>query len=175
MWERLKSHPLLAGGVIIVGLLIFVFFNRSAPVSGGAPASDVATGDALQMAQLQAQTIGQQTAAAVQAQAENNAASLEALKLKYAFQTGANDVAANIASQQINAGLQETTTHDTLSASVANATLKRDTDLASINSNTTIQTTQALSSALVSQAQIASQTSIAAINAQQNSSCWFFC
>lgn len=180
MWENIKSHPLIAGGVVLFLVLVFYLFSGSGgSVASGVPQSDVATGDALQMAQLQAQTIGQQTAAAGQAQSESIAASLEGLKLTLASKDSANILAANIASQQINADLQKTTTHDTLSAGVANATIKGQTDIAQIQSNTTVQTTQALTKALTDQAAFQYYSTVALANAQassnNNSSCMFFC
>ena len=178
MWENIKAHPLITGAVVIFAIIVFMLFSGGGGgVASGVPQSAVATGDALQMAQLQAQTIGQQTAAAGQAQSESIAAGLEGLKLTLASKDSANILAANIASHQINADLQKTTTHDTLSAGVANATLKGQTDLATIQSNTQIQTTQALTNALTDQAAFQYYSTVALANNNQggNSSCMFFC
>ena len=180
MWENIKAHPLITGAVVIFAIIVFMLFSGGGGggVASGVPQSAVATGDALQMAQLQAQTIGQQTAAAGQAQSESIAANLEGLKLTLASKDSANILAANIASQQINADLQKTTTHDTLSAGVANATIKGQTDLATIQSNTQIQTTQALTNALTDQAAFQYYSTVALANNNQgggNSSCMFFC
>ena len=162
MWERIKSHPLIAAGVILVLLVVFYVFSGSSgsAVSSGVPMSDVATGDALQMAQLQAQTIGQQTAAAVQANSDTLGANLEALKLQLNSKDNANALAANIASQQINASVQSKSLTDTLAAGVANNQINATVQQEQIRSNTQIQTTAQLTNALVQQAAIASNTAI---------------
>lgn len=164
--DSVKKHPVLAGSVAVGALLLFVLAKSGSSSVAAAPApGDTTSGNDLASQTLQVQSQLQQYSIAASAAAEHDAASLEALKITTAAQQGANELSANIASQQITAQAQTQQLNSTLLATIENNKTKASTDQAAIQANTTIETTRAVTSALVAQsAQSAAvaQASIAA-------------
>lgn len=172
MWEEIKKHPYVIGGAIAVAILIFVVFGSSGS-GGGAVASsgsgsDVESGNQLAAAQLAANTqiAGQQTA--FQALQEQIGGAISLATIQAHTTDNANELAAGIAAQQINAQSQQAALQTTLSAQVANKQLQNQVDLAAISSNTTLEQTRAVTAALTEQAQINASVASQAINAQRD-------
>lgn len=164
---EVKQHPYVVGGAVIAVIAVVFLFGGSggAASSSAGGMSDVGAGDALQAAQLAAQTqiSGQQTA--LQGQAAQIGGAIQLANIQAQSSADANAVAASIAMAQINSQAQSQQLHDTLSYQALVDNNNTKVDLASISSNTTIQQTATVANALVQQAQINAEVSQAAIKA----------
>lgn len=120
MWNKIKEHPWIVGGIVAVFLIVLIFSSSGSSSSSAAPtATSDPNGDQLQaylasinqqgtVASLQAGTQAQQTAAAVTvAQLQSSSTDL------------ANQLAAQVAENQINVQGSTQQNADTLSAHVA--------------------------------------------------------
>jgi hypothetical protein len=166
MWDKIKEHPWIVGGVIGVFILVLVFSSSSSSSSGGAQAATTGdpNGDQLaaymaqlnqqgQIAQLSATASAQQTEAAVTVAKLQSGSTDTANTLAAQVAEFQSNLAANVAQSQIAAGV----THDTLSAQVQENQIQAG-----------VQNTQIVANALTTEQQIASNTQIAQIKASSD-------
>jgi hypothetical protein len=177
--EWIKSHKIYVIGGIIA-LIVFIYILRSA--GGGSTAAtsqtssgDVAAATALQQAQLAAGAQANQVNAAVQANATNTAAQVTLGTLQIA-QSGAHDqLAAQVATSNINANEQLQSLLGTLSANVATTASNNDVAKTQITATNQVEMQRiladSLTTAYTTQAQVA-QANIAANKDIQTQS-WF--
>jgi hypothetical protein len=176
IWEQLKEHKFIVfaviAGVIFLTYMRGTVSGSSATVDPNAPGGD----SSLQEAQLAAQSTMHQTdvqGAAAQAQI---AAGSHVAELSYQLQSDANQLNANIASQQMADSLQYLTTHDTLQANYANHALDASLQAKQIDATVQTQTTRTLANALVQQAGIKAQAQVSVAQSQScawyNPTCW---
>jgi len=153
MIDWIKQHTLLFG----VGLVAAFVLWRVLSAGGGTAAtaqgegSDVASATALQQAQLQAGAAAGQTAAAVQANADTIAGQLELAKINAAYAGTHDQLAAQIATQQINAEQQTTALVSTLTAGVQTSAINADVAKTTVAANSQVQMQQILATALTQQ------------------------
>jgi hypothetical protein len=185
MIETLKKHPWLMGGTAIVAVLAIVYLNSGSGSSGSVPGgntADVQAAENLQGLQLQAQSQAAGYSAAANAQAEQDATQLALAKIQYGVQGDANDLAAQIASQQISAEQQLGSLQSTLSYKANADTLNAQTQQLAITTNANLQQTQFITNALVEQSKIQADvaktgiiTSGQVYSKAIDASCGFFC
>lgn len=128
--EWMKQHKVMAGGIVIVGVVVLYMFmgggGGGSSASAGAPVADqsaVASGNALQMAQLQANTQIAGINAAAQVQSVHEANALDIAKIQ-----------GTLSSQQIAAQEHTVSTQADVSKSIA--TLQQGVALANITATT---------------------------------------
>lgn len=154
VWENVKQHKLLYGGVALGAIVLFLVLRGSGNVSSAASGT---TDNSLAEAQLQAQSQAQATSAAAEAASEQTAAGLHVADLNYQLQSDAQQLQANIAGQQLADSLQYLSLHDTLQADVANKQTEAQTHALEITTNGQIQQTALYTNALVTQQRIQAQ------------------
>lgn len=169
MIEWLKSHPkLVIGGAI--GFIILVYLlnhsSSSSTTSSDGSTTDVQAATALQTAQLQANQAANQTAAAVQANSDTLAAQQNIASLQYQYQTTHDQLAAGVATSQINADQQVQSLLGQLSADVQINGQNQQTAQTTVIATNQTQQQQILANALVTQSANQANVSIAALNAQ---------
>ncbi len=174
MLEKIKQHPYLLGGVAIIAILVVMRLNSgnaSADTTGSS--GDVSAAEQWQAAQLSANTQTAQYQTAYQAQVENDATQVALAKIQADTSTNANQLAADVASQQINAAEQTATYHDTMVAQVNENQLAAQTQQLSISTGAQTQQLSTVVNGLVqmntNQANVA-QAQIAASEAVQTQS-----
>lgn len=173
--DTIKNRPLLFGSVAVGGIVLIIALRASSggTVEQGTPLyGDVGFGD--QALAMQQQTQRDLGLAQIQAStvADTNAAALEATRIDASYKTDALKTQENISLANINATLQALTTRDTLTAQTEQAQIAADKDKAAISANANVQAQSILAGALVSQSQSQAQVAVAAIQAQPKQSLW---
>lgn len=153
MIEWIKSHPLLFGAGLVAAFVLWRVISSSGGTAATAQGagSDVASATALQQAQLQAGAVAGQTQAAVQANQDTIAGQIELAKIQAAFAGTHDALAANIATQQINANQQTTALVSTLTAGVQTSAINADVAKTTVAANSQVQMQQILATALTQQ------------------------
>jgi hypothetical protein len=170
--DKIKAHPVASGLIIIgIGLVALYMLRGSSPTAVSYDTgTDVSAATGLQAAQLQAASQSQQVAAALQANESNNAAAIELAKIQAATSVNNNTIAADVASQQINAQQQLGSLYYTLNAAVATNAQNQQTEQTRITVGGVTQQQQILADALVQQSANQTAANIAAINASASTS-----
>lgn len=140
--EWIKSHPAMTGGIVIVGVIVIMFAmggHGGGTVSAGAPVQDqsaVASGNALQAAQLQMAAHSQDVQASLAISQQHEANQLDIAKLE-----------AGLAGTQIAASAHNVEIQADVAKSIA--TLQQGVSIAQITADT--QKTVAASNATTAQ------------------------
>lgn len=159
-----KRHPYLSGAAVII--VVVGVYSLS---SGGGQAvttvdqSNVATGDAMQLAAQQAQQQSYAIGAAVQSNQDTIGGQISLAQIAADAQNKHDLIVGNIASQQINADQQTTSLVSTLNNAVQIKALQNDIDKTALTTAAATQQTQIIAGALTSQAQINAGVASAAI------------
>lgn len=151
MLEWIKAHKVwVIGGAVAVALLYFITRHSSAGSSSGTATvgTDVGAATALQQAQLAASAQGQQVAAAAGVRTQETAAQLELGKLQIANAGAHDQLAASVATSQINANEQLQSLLGTLSSNVAIKQSDNTVQSQSIAVNGQVQMQKVLASSL---------------------------
>jgi len=167
--DTIKSRPLLFGSVAVGGIVLIIALRASSggTMQQGTPLyGDVGFGD--QALAMQQQTSRDIALAGIQAQsvADTNAAALEATRIDAAYKTDALKTNQTISLANINATLQALTTRDTLTAQTEQAQIAADKEKTAIAANANVESQRLLANALTTQAQYQAQTTQSYIQAQ---------
>lgn len=168
IWEKIKAHPLLIGVGLVAAFVLYKMLSGGGGTAATAQGtgSDVASATALQQAQLQAGAAAGQTQAAVQANQDTIAGQIELAKIQAAFAGTHDSLAANIATQQINANQQTTALVSTLGAAVQTSAINADVAKATVTANSQVQMQQILATALTQQSHDLATVTTAGYSAQ---------
>ena len=151
----------MAGAAVGAVLLFYLYSGNG---GGSNVSSAVATtdpnADALAAAQLSAQTTIAGYSAAATHDATVAQSQLDIAKLAYGSSDFQNTLAAEVALSNIGASADVAKNSNAMNQTIALGAQQAQTQLASIQSNTTIQNTALLTGALVQQADINSRTQI---------------
>lgn len=151
MIEWLKAHKVwVIGGVVALFVLYLITRSSSGTsATSSGVGTDVAAATALQTAQLQAQAQGAQVQAASQAASQQTAAQEKLGELSIA-QAGAHDqLAATVATSQINSNLQLQSLLGQLSSNVAIKQSDNAVAAQTVAVNGQVQMQQVLASSLI--------------------------
>lgn len=182
LWDKVKSHPWLIGGVAGIAILFLVYSSSGSSSSVDATQSSaddnqVASADALAAAQANANATVAQTQVAGQVQATQDQAALDALNITQSGTNLANELEANVQLSSLSEQQNVTDTANELTANVENTgnTLNANVainsnatqqNIAQINANENEQDVGALTGALTSMAQISSNTTLGVADLQ---------
>lgn len=173
MWETLKEHKWIAGGVVGLVLLYFLWSGSGGGSSAAPAAGTDPNASALSIAQLQAASDVNRTNAELSAQGAQIGGNIQLAQIAADTANATNGLAAQVALSDIGerahvADLQATTSQqaNNLSATIALGQQHEAENLAAIQSNTTIQNTSLLAGALTDQARISAGVESQAIAVQ---------
>lgn len=174
MLEWAKSHKLLLGGTAIVVIFVVLYSQSGSTATGtndASTSSDLAAAESLQQAQLAANAQTSQNADALQANQEQIAGAVQLATIQAATQTNANQLSANIASQQLNVQEQLGVANDTLTQHVTDSNNATAVNLQNIqSSNQTAQLSDVINGLVaMSNNQTNAATEIAQIDKPQQS------
>jgi len=155
MLEWVKNHPILSAGGAALAVVIFLLISRGSG-GGGYSGQASATGDGNAQNDVTTQVQQQLALAGIAqaGQAQQIAGTIELEKIRGQNQLSLAGIASNVALAQTSAAQQVQTTHDTLSAHVAESQIAGDVQKTQINTGGQVAITQAITSALVQQSQI---------------------
>lgn len=168
MLAWIKEHKALAvGGIFALILLIYIMrHSSSAPATASGSASDVAAASAAYGAQQQAASQSAQIGAALQANAADNSARVQLATIQ-ANAAGAHDqLAAQVATSDINAQQQVQSLLASLSADVAKTNSNNDVARTQISVGGATAQQQILANALIQQSNNQAAVAIAGSNNQ---------
>ncbi len=168
MMETVKAHPYITIGALLGGVALIVLLRGSGQNSVQQTAVDpsvVASGNALQVAQMNAQTQAAGMALQAQAHADDNATRIQLAKIQGEATYNVNQLQAGIASQQINATQQTVALQSSLTAQTQQASIAADVQKNQINATMSITNTANLVNAMVHNADTQRDVLMAQINA----------
>lgn len=151
MWEKIKQHPWIVGGVVGLLLLVLVFSSGSS-ATGTATATDATSdgsGDQLTAYLASLNQQGQIASAAAGVQSQQVAGAVTVAQLQAGTADNANTLAAQVAEFETQIAGNVQTNHDTLSAQVAENTNNTNAAVQEANIAGNVQNTQTLANALV--------------------------
>lgn len=177
MFEQIKKHPYLIGGVIL-GIIVLFFISSSGgggAVTSSDSGSDVASAEGIATAQANANAQVALGGLSLQGLQEQIGGAVTVATLQAHTADNANTLAAAVASQQINAEYGSRDLSNTLAAQTEQKRIQSSTDQLSISTAGQVQQTQYLTSALIQQSQIAANVTSQSINAQRDiaTQSWF--
>lgn len=158
MWETIKTHKLLIGGIVaVVFVFVLIFGSSSSSTATATPTTGTATDPSIAaneyLAQLSAQVQGQGIAASQDVTNQQTAAAVTGAQINSTTTDMANTLAAQVAEFETAANATTTQNHDTLSAGVATNAQNNQTAQIGLITN-----------ALVANQQTQAQVSMAYIN-----------
>jgi hypothetical protein len=156
IWENIKTHKWLYGGIAVGGLVIIWYLSNSGSGSSTTDSGDpnAAADEAYAQAELQAQTDQQGIAAQSSASSEAAATQQNSDDLAAAVQYNAQTLQANVADEQLSDSLQALSIGDTLQANVDINGQNQQTAQAQIAETGSVTNTALVTNALIKQAQV---------------------
>jgi hypothetical protein len=172
MFDEIKKHPYVIGGAVLGIIVLFLLMSsrgQSGVIAGSVDSdSDVSAAEATAQTGIMANAQIQSQQIQLSGLKEQIGGAISLAQIQANTANNANELAAAVAAQQINAEHQSVDLANTLSAQTQQRYFQSTETLASINSNAMIQNTQAVANALTAQAQIAANVNMASIQAQKD-------
>lgn len=152
--EQAKSHPYIAGGIVLAVIVLTVMFSGGGSSSNTASAADASSANDINS--MFAQISGAVQIAGIQAasHSEDIAGGKYAADLAAQTAQNANQLAANVALANINATQSVTNTANTLAAQIAENQANNSTQQLSISTAAQLENTRIVADALTKQAAI---------------------
>lgn len=165
MWNELKSHPYVIGGAVLgIIVLFFLIGGNSGGVTASAPtdsSGDVAAAEATNQAGIMANAQIQSNQISLAGLKEQIGGSIAVETIRAHTADNANDLAAGVAAQQINANAHSVDLANTLSAQTQQRYFQSQETITAINTNGMLENSRTIADALVEQSRITSSTAIA--------------